>query len=151
MSRLRLTIALVGLLGCVPAQTPLAPPDHVSVASAADTLFGCAMRTVNELSYTVEGADRAAGFLRARRETSGFMGMLFRVREYDVLTVTIYPGDSGRTTLRVVAQGAMVSSGEPDASTYVASDKGMQHVQTILRVCGTQFGAAATSDTVGYR
>jgi hypothetical protein len=151
MSRRRLTLALFGLLGCVPSQLLLAPPDHVSVASPADTLFGCAMRTVNELSYTVEAADRGAGFIRARRETSGFMDIMMSVEEYDVLTVTIYPGDSGRTTLRVVAQGGMTSSGEPDASTYLASDKGRQHVQTILDVCGARVGAATSPDTLESR
>jgi hypothetical protein len=64
------------------------------------------------------------------------MDILMRVEEFDILTVSIYPADSGHTTLRVVGQGTSASSDEPHPFTHLPSDKGEQHVQAILRRCG---------------
>lgn len=110
-------------------------PETVPARGTADDAFACAMRSVNELRYEVIAADRGAGFLRARRETTGMLGgILTQSESFDILTVTIYPSATGMPMIRVVARGEDRDSEGRDAT--VASEQGYRDAATIRAECG---------------
>lgn len=138
MSR-HIVLLATALLGAACASVPAhQPPEAVRALGPADETFGCAMRLVNELRYEVVAADRTAGFIRARRETSNFAD-LFIIKEsnFDVLTVTIYPSSTGAATiLRVLAGGEARPREEGSPYPIVASEQGTRDAGAIRRACG---------------
>ena len=105
-----LTVAACAPIPFVPPQ-----PETSKARGTPDEAYGCAMRTVNEMQYEVVGADHGAGFLRARKERSvSFTALLANpsLREYDILTVTMYPSSTGSTTLRALARWEQIGNHE---------------------------------------
>lgn len=110
-------------------------PEAVPARGSTAEAFACAMRTVNELGYEVLAADRGAGFLRARRETTGTLTMILTSDEsFDILTVTVYPSASGATMLRVVARGE--DRGDEGRDSTVASEAGYRDAAGVRAACG---------------
>lgn len=76
----------------------------VQTPSPQNDAFSCVVRKVNALGFTVEGADRDAGFVRASKQTSGLGTALLTGKKYhDQLTVSIFDAGNGRNTIRVTA------------------------------------------------
>ena len=92
-----LTLALA--VGCVHG-----PISYHSVTPATgDEAYGCALRRVNELGYTVTKTNKEAGFIVGDKQTSGWTEQLTGRRHFDRLTVSIFDADSAWRTVRVTA------------------------------------------------
>jgi hypothetical protein len=86
----------------------------IRTPSPSNDAFTCVQRKINELGFTVENADRDAGFLRASRQTSGLGTAILVNRKYhDQLTIAIFESGDGTTqTIRVTAaQGEQAAMG----------------------------------------
>src|SRR5215471_19974427 len=126
MRRLSLLVALFACGACI-----INPPVVLPVDTAAwlDQTYDCALRSLNERQYTITGADRASGFLRARRLQRHVIGTN---SEYDQQTVSVYRADDGHTMLRVVPS----SSGDKD-DTLPTGD-GLKDQSSLVAKCATK-------------
>jgi hypothetical protein len=129
--------AALAVAACAPIPFVPPQPETSKARGTPDEAHGCAMRTVNEMQYEVVGADRGAGFLRARKERSvGLIDIIANpsLEEYDILTVTVYPSSTGSTTLRALARWEQIDKGEHYSSS--GSKEGLNNAATILKTCG---------------
>lgn len=133
---------VAGMFGmaCAPAHVP---PDTAITPSEPDSTFGCAMREVNELGYTVRDADRAAWFIRAEGPPGGLgtviNDLLLGVDSHDELTLTVYPLEDGRHVLRVVTHGYQVTRHGAEAGGRIdgaPSKQALRAARQILERCG---------------
>lgn len=127
-------------MSCAPVRVP---PD-TAITPEPESTFGCAMREVNELGYTVRGADRAAWFIRAEGAPGGLGNaindLLMGVDSYDELTLTVYTLEDGRHVLRVVTGGYTVERHGENAGGRIGgapSKQALRDAQRILDHCGT--------------
>ena len=111
--------------------------EAVPARGTADEAFGCAMREVNERRYEVIAADRASGFLRARRVTTGLADAVAQMSTSDIVTVTVYPSATGTPTVRAVATGETTHDGDASPRQGSASAQGHDDARALLAVCGT--------------
>jgi type IV pilus biogenesis protein CpaD/CtpE len=112
-----------------------------------ETAYGCALRKVNELGYTVTNTNKDGGFINAEKQTSSGLGEFLTSKKYhDVLTVAIFDDGKGGRTMRVTAAGSEQSSGlfsSASKGDKAPSNGGKADANTILSACAQ--GAAQTS------
>ena len=125
------------LVGC--STSPLSY-SGVTPRSASDG-YTCAMQQMNGLGYTVEDADRDAGFIRGTKPTSGLGTAIFFGKKYhDLMTVVVFDGVEGTTTMRVTA-GQVEESGVliplmGNTTVKKPTDDGIADAHELLAQCG---------------
>jgi hypothetical protein len=93
------------------------------------------------LGFTIEGADKDAGFIRASKQSSGLGTALLVGKKYhDQLTVSIFEALEGQNTIRVTAaqaeQSAFGLGNMTKSEGNQPSDSGRQAARDILQRCG---------------
>lgn len=131
-----LPIAGLALAACAGSYAPVSFMSPTP--RPADEAYTCALRTVNQLGYTIEATDRTSGFLRAGRQSSGAMAALLVERDYfDGLTVSIFEAADGTYSMRVTAasssQGSFNSTGR---NNVPPSQQVQRDAREVLGSCG---------------
>lgn len=116
---------------------------HGSLGAGPQDAYSCAMQQLNMLGYTVEDADRDAGFIRGRKQTSGLGTVLFTGKNYhDVLTVAVFQDPSTKeSTLRVTAaqvQEQALGLFGGNEQGMAPSDSGKGDATNLLSRCGVK-------------
>lgn len=142
-------LALIGLMGCATAPISyqgLVPP-------GAPDSFTCAVQQLNVLGYTMEDADRDAGFGRARKQRTGAGTAILTGSNYhDVITFSVFEDPStGTKTLRVTAAQVAETAfgfGAGNETGVAPSEVGKNDATRILDNCGAE-EAPAGADGAG--
>ena len=124
MRRLSFLTPLVACAACI-INPPVVLP--VDTTTSVDQTYDCALRSLNEMQYTITAADRSSGFVRARRLRSHLFGS---EADYNQLTVSVYRADDGHTMLRVVPA---TTAGRDDSTG--ATDDGMKDQTKLVARC----------------
>jgi hypothetical protein len=127
---------LASLVGCSSAPISYA----ASSPTPQDGLYACALRTVNELDYSVTTTNKDAGFISAEHRTSTGLGEDLTVQKYhDVLTISILEQPAGGPRRLRVTVGqtrrTTVLLGRSSESNIAPSDKGKADANTVLAAC----------------
>lgn len=138
MRRSILTLSTLALAAC-----STSPESFLSITpDPIDDAYTCALRQVNGLGYTVQNADRDAGFITAEKKASGLGTAILTGKEYyDVVTVSIFDSSDTERTIRVTAaraeQGAVNLFGDASRSSgQKPSDEGRADARKVLDICG---------------
>jgi hypothetical protein len=86
MRRLSLLTPLLACAACI-INPPVVLP--VDTMASVDETYDCAVRSLNEMQYTISAADRGSGFVRARRLRKHLFGT---DSDYDQQTVRACTG-----------------------------------------------------------
>ncbi len=124
MRRLSFLTPLVACVACI-INPPVVLP--VDTTTSVDQTYECALRSLNDMQYTITAADRSSGFVRARRLRRHVLGT---DTDYDQQTVSVYRGDDGHTMLRVVP--ATAGAHEDNTSP---TDDGMKDQTKLVAKC----------------
>lgn len=113
-----------------------------------ETAYQCAAAQLNIMGYNIEDGNADAGFVRARKQTSGIGTQILTGNTYhDVLTATVFDNPAtGETNLRVVAArmvdqdvsllGALTDEPAQGEDMIAPSDSGMEDARALLSNCG---------------
>jgi hypothetical protein len=124
LERLRSFVALVSIAFAAACVTrPPEPVFPVRASGSVSDTYGCAIRAVNDVQYSVMTADRASGVFVAQRAQRGGVYV-------DRLSVNVYPDTAGHTELRVVADSR---DGE---EIFPPSPEGRTARNEVIRSCG---------------
>ena len=126
MCRLSFLTPLVVCAACI-INPPVVLP--VDATKSVDQTYECALRSLNDMQYTITAADRASGFVRARRLRSHVFGS---DADYDQQTVSVYRADDGHTMLRVVP----AVTGEHEGVTPPTDDGMKDQTKLVARCAG---------------
>jgi hypothetical protein len=112
-----------------------------------EAAYGCALRKVNQLGYTVTNTNKDGGFINAEKQTSSGLGEFLTSKKYhDVVTVAIFDDGTGGRTMRVTAAGSEQRTGlfsSASKGDKAPSKDGKADANAILSACAQ--GAAQTS------
>ncbi len=134
------------LVGC--ATSPLSY-SGVTPRPPADG-YTCAMQQMNALGYTVEAADRDAGFVRGTKQTSGLGTAIFLGKKYHApLTVAVFEGVDGTTTMRATAgqveeAATLILAG--NTTVRKPDDDGIADANELLATCGVSESSIVAGD-----
>lgn len=135
------SVLLLGACSSAPVSFSSTTPQPLEAA------YGCALRKVNQLGYTVTNTNKDGGFINAEKQTSSGLGeFLTSKKNHDVLTVAIFDDGKGGRTMRVTAGGSEQKSGlfaSASKGDKAPSDGGKADANAILYTCAQ--GAAQTS------
>lgn len=142
-----LSISLGLALAAVGCSTAPVSVQGIAPRSPSDA-FACAMNQLNALDYTVADADREAGFIRGRKQTSGLATTILTGSNYhDVLTVAVFEDQTTDQTAVRVTAARIEEDAEGLASgseTGVApSDSAEAEANRIVSICADTEGQAS--------
>lgn len=103
-----------------------------------DVAYGCALRKVNELGYTVTNTSRDGKFVTGIKQTSGAVQQFMLGTKYkDQLTVSIFDADSTTRKVRVTAASVQERSTLLGSSSdgKAPSDAAKADANEVLRAC----------------
>jgi hypothetical protein len=95
------------LLTILVSSCAIAPQHYEGRAfTPVNDTYTCVMRQLTQLGYTVQDADRGAGFIRAEKQTSGLgTALLVGQHMFDQISVTVLESSEG-ALLRIAAGSA---------------------------------------------
>jgi hypothetical protein len=99
---------VVGLIaGCAPAIYRAAGPEsrQAYTVTPSQETYSIVLRQLAQMGYSVSAADREAGFIRAEQERPSRFPW---AKLYDMLAVTIAPGDAPGSIVRVIGTTDML-------------------------------------------
>ncbi len=143
---MRKCTALAAILASACSSAPVS--FHGVAPPGRETAYQCAVAQLNIMDYTIEDGNSDAGFVRARRQTSGLGTRILTGDTYhDLLTATVFDNPAtGETNLRVVASRiaeddvgifeAMNDEGDEGEDVIAPSDSGKADARALLANCG---------------
>ncbi|HEY4302835.1 MAG TPA: hypothetical protein VGM82_00095 [Gemmatimonadaceae bacterium] len=112
----------------------------VTTPQPSETVYGCALRKMNELGYTITNTSREAAFVAGTKQTSGTARKIFTGDEYhDQLTVSVFDDTkTGQRTMRATTGRVNQKSNlfGTSSSSIDPSDTGKQDANDLLLACG---------------
>lgn len=104
-------------------------------------VYSCVLQQVNMAGYTVQDANREAGFIRAEKQASGFFTeVLTGATFFDQLTVSVFEDVATKATrMRVTVSGieeSEVGLRRGARKAVSSSSSGKETGRAILRACG---------------
>ena len=125
----------------------IAPPGR-------EAAYQCAVAQLNIMGYTIEDGNEDAGFVRGRKQTSGFTTeVLTGETRYSVLTATVFDVPAnGQTILRVVAIeiAAYRVDMVREEEERPPSDAGQSDSRSLLYNCGVTDVMGTGGEEDGY-